>query len=100
MEIKIYIAPFILFYLSKYISRTLTTHWNDFSSSTRLLTFVAFIHHIDIYKVTDIFIIIIKNIILIYYCSFVYPVAVGVLARAPIGRCGRAIQNNDWVIVP
>lgn len=41
-------------------------------------SFVAFIHRIDIYKVTIVFITNIIIIFLIYYCSFVYPVAVGV----------------------
>ena len=56
-------------------------------------TLVAFIHRRDIYKVT---IFVITNIIiifLIYYCRFVYPVAVGVGAGG--AARGGAAQHDD-----
>lgn len=52
-------------------------------------TFVAFIHLIDIYKVT-IFIIYIIIIFVTYYCSVVYPVGVGGAGGAGAGRAGAA----------
>lgn len=70
-------------------------------SIVRIEAFVAFIHLIDIYKVTTIFIIIyIKLIVLFYYCSFVYPVAVGVLGGAGGGRRGGAVEHDHGEAAP
>lgn len=59
--------------------------------------FITFTHHfMNIYEVATIVVI---KIILFYYCSCIYPVAVSILRRTRVGWRGGTVKYNYWIVV-